>query len=142
MAKHYIITDETGRILRGFSDDFEQPTDGAICINEDGGRHFELNGVINPSMSDCNGVPLYAFDGKKIIKRDEKEVAAETPIPVKTVTIEERVQAVEIAVKELATNGVGTAELEAALAEIEAAGDPAEVQDMQDALVAGGLQAP
>ena len=120
MAKHYIEVDLADMVVHGFSDDFEQPTDGAICINEDGGRHFELNGVINPSMSDCNGVPLYAFDGKKIIKRDEKEVAAETPIPVKTVTIEERIQAVELAVKELATNGIGTAELESALAEIEA----------------------
>lgn len=120
MAKHYIVIDETNRILRGFSDDFEQSTEGAICINEDGGRHFELNGIINPPMTDYNGVPLYKLDGKQIIKRDEKEVAAETPIPVKTVTIEERIQAVELAVKELATNGIGTAELESALAEIEA----------------------
>lgn len=120
MAKHFVITDELGRVVRGFSDDFEQPTDGAICINEDGGRHFELNGVVNPPMMDYNGVPLYKLDGGKVVERDEKEVVAETPIPVKTVTIEERIQAVELAVKELATNGIGTAELESALAEIEA----------------------
>ena len=63
MAKHYIVIDETKRVLRGFSDDFEQPTDSAICINEDGGRHFELHGVINPPMTDYNGVLLYKFDG-------------------------------------------------------------------------------
>ena len=69
MAKHYIITDDSGRILRGFSDDFEQPQDGAICINEDGGRHFELNSVINPPMTDCNGVSLYKIDGGKVVAR-------------------------------------------------------------------------
>lgn len=45
MAKHYVISNDAGHILRGFSDDFEQPDAKAICINEDGGRHFELNGV-------------------------------------------------------------------------------------------------
>ena len=65
MAKHYIVIDQQNRVLRGFSDDFEQPDESAICINEDGGRHFELNGVINPPMVDMFGVPLYKFDGKK-----------------------------------------------------------------------------
>ena len=120
MAKHYIITDEAGRVLRGFSDDFEQPTDGAICINEDGGRHFELNGAINPPMTDYNGVPLYAFDGKQVVARTKLQLDADKPAVISVPTIEERVQVIELAVKELATNGVGTAELEAALAEIEA----------------------
>ena len=120
MAKHYIITDELGRILRGFSDDFEQPDANAICINEDGGRHFELNGVINPPMMDYNGVPLYKLDGEKVIERTKLELEADKPSVVSVPTIEERVQTIELAVKELATNGVGTAELEAALAEIEA----------------------
>ena len=38
MAKHFIIADEFGRVLRGFSDDFEQPEASAICINEDGAQ--------------------------------------------------------------------------------------------------------
>ena len=67
MAKHFITTDETWRVLRGFSDDFEQPEASAICINEDGGRHFELDGVINPPMMDYNGVPLYKLDGKQVV---------------------------------------------------------------------------
>ena len=120
MAKHYILTDESGRIVRGFSDDFEQPTDGAICINEDGGRHFELDGVINPPMTDYNGVPLYSFDGGKVVERTKLQLEADKPAVISVPTIEERVQTIELAVKELATNGVGTAELEAALAEIEA----------------------
>lgn len=120
MAKHYVITDESGRILRGFSDDFEQPDASAICINEDGGRHFELHGAINPPMTDYNGAPLYSFDGKKVVARTQEELDADKPSVISVPTIEERVQTIELAVKELATNGVKTAELESALAEIEA----------------------
>lgn len=99
MAKHYIITDETGRILRGFSDDFEQPEANAMCINEDGGRHFELHGVINPPMTDYNGVPLYSFDGKKVFARTELQIKADKPAAVPTPTIDERLAAVEAVVK-------------------------------------------
>ena len=120
MAKHYIVIDETNRVLRGFSDDFEQPDANAICICEDGGRHFELNGVANPPMTDYNGTPLYSFDGGKVVERTKLQLEADKPAVVSLPTIEERVQTIELAVKELATNGVGTAELEAALAEIEA----------------------
>lgn len=98
MAKHFIITDELGRVLRGFSDDFEQPTDGAICINEDGGRHFELNGVINPPMTDYNGVPLYSFDGKKVVARAQEELDADKPVIVPVPTIDERLAQVEAVV--------------------------------------------
>lgn len=121
MAKHYIITDDLWRVLHGFSDDFEQPDTNAVCINEYGGRHFEINGVVNPPMTDYNGVPLYKFDGKQVIERTKLELDADKPVVISVPTIEERVQVIELAVKELATNGVGTAELEAALAEIETA---------------------
>ena len=99
MAKHYILTDESGRIMRGFSDDFEQPTDGAICINEDGGRHFELNGVINPPMTDYNGVPLYKFDGNNVVARTRTELDADKPVIVPATTIDERLSEVEAVVK-------------------------------------------
>ena len=99
MAKHFIITDESGRILRGFSADFEQPTDGAICINEDGGRHFELNGVINPPMMDYNGVALYKLDGNKVIERTQEELDADKPVIVPIPTLDERLAAVEAVVK-------------------------------------------
>ena len=99
MAKHYIITDEQGRILRGFSDDFEQPDASAICICEDGGRHFELNGVINPPLTDYNGVPLYKFDGKQVIERTKLELESDKPVIVPVPTIEERLAQVEAVVK-------------------------------------------
>ena len=99
MAKHYIITDEAGRILRGFSDDFEQPDARAIYINEDGGRHFELNGVVNPPMTDHNGVLLYKFDGGKVVARTQEELDADKPVIVPVPTIDERLAQVEELVK-------------------------------------------
>ena len=107
MAKHYIITDETKRVLRRFSDDFEQPDAGAICINEDGGRHFELNGIINPPMMDSNGTPLYKFDGKQVVERTKEELDADKPViaPVLGPSIEERTSALESALLELVLGG-------------------------------------
>lgn len=99
MAKHYIITDEIGRIVRGFSDDFEQPDASAICICEDGGRHFELNGVINPSLTDYNGVPLYKFYGDRVVERTKEELDADKPVVVPMPTIDERLAEFEAIVK-------------------------------------------
>ena len=105
MAKHYIITDESGRVLRGFSDDFEQPDTNAICINEDGGRHFELNGVINPPMTDYNGTPLFKFDGGIVVARSQEEMDADKPAIVCAPTIEERTAALESALLDLILGG-------------------------------------
>ena len=108
MAKHYIITDEQGRVLRGFSDDFEQPTNGAICINEDGGRHFEMNGVINPQMTDFNGTALYKYDGEQVVTRTQEEVEADKPVAtpaIATPSIEDRTSALELALLELILGG-------------------------------------
>ena len=105
MAKHYIIIDESGSILRGFSDDFEQPEASAICISEDGGRHFELDGVINPPMTDYNGVPLFKFDGKSIVARSQEELEANKPVVVPVPSIDERLAAVEALVKGTPTYG-------------------------------------
>jgi len=105
MAKHYIIADESGRILRGFSDDFEQPSESATCINEDGGRHFELDGVINPPMTDYNGVPLYKLDSGKVVARTQEELDADKPIAPPVPSIEERTSALEAALLELILGG-------------------------------------
>lgn len=106
MAKHYIITDELGRVLRGFSDDFEQPDANAICICEDGGRHFELNGVINPPMTDYSGVPLYKFVNGQVVARTQEELDADNPIAPPVPSIEERTSAIESALLELILGGV------------------------------------
>lgn len=99
MAKHYVISNDAGHILRGFSDDFEQPDANSICINEDGGRHFQLNGVINPPMTDYSGVPLYKFDSGKVVIRAQAELDADKPVVVRIPTIDERLAAVEAVVK-------------------------------------------
>lgn len=105
MAKHYVYTDESGRVLRGFSDDFEQPTDGAICINEDGGRHFELNGVINPPLIDVRGVPKYKLVSGSVIDRSQTEMEADIIQTPSTPTLEERTAALETAMLEIVMGG-------------------------------------
>ena len=99
--KHYITLDERNRIVGGFSDAFRQPTDTDICINEQGGYRFRLfpNGEENPCLFDWNGmIPLYKYEGGKVVKRTEEEIEAdraeipeEEPVP----TVDERVSALE-----------------------------------------------
>lgn len=106
MSKHYIVINDSGCILRGFSDFFEQPNNGAICINEDAGAHFELNGVYNPPLIDMNGVSLFKFDGGKVVARSQEELEADKPIIVHIPTIEERTEALENALLELIMGGI------------------------------------
>lgn len=71
--KHYIRIDNENNIVHGFSDAFEQPQEGDILINEQGGRQFEfyINGNIylgaNPSLRDFDGKFLYKWDGKEVV---------------------------------------------------------------------------
>lgn len=60
--KHYIKLDANNCIIKGFSDAFEQPEETDICINQEGGRHFELLGQVNPSLLDDYGCPEYKFN--------------------------------------------------------------------------------
>ena len=106
MAKHYIIIDDSNCIQCGFSDDFEQPEAGAICINEDGGRHFEMNGVTNPPLMDSNGVPLYKFVNGEVVERTPAELEADKPVIVPIPMIEERTEALENAMLELIMGGI------------------------------------
>lgn len=92
MAKHYIATDEQGRILRGFSDDFEQAADNAVCICAEGGRHFELNGVVNPPMMDEVGRLRYKLVDGVVMERTPEELE-EVSIPVAPPTAEDQLRA-------------------------------------------------
>ena len=74
MSKHYIRIDNNRIITKGFSTDFEKPQENDICINEDGGRHFELLGQINPSLLNMQGVYLYKYENGEITKRTEEEI--------------------------------------------------------------------
>lgn len=71
--KHYIVVDQNFYITNGFSIVFEEPKEQDICICEDGGRHFELNGQINPALRDLQGAPLYKWDGTKAIETTDEE---------------------------------------------------------------------
>ena len=62
------------RVKKGFSDAIEQPANGDIWINEQGGRHFELNGVINPPLTEEHGVYLYKYVDGSVSERTAAEI--------------------------------------------------------------------
>ena len=78
--KHYIRTDAEGNIVYGFSDAFEQPLDGDICITEQGGRQFDLLGEINPSLRNDDGMYLYKYEGGVPVKKTPEEIKAVTDV--------------------------------------------------------------
>lgn len=73
--KHYIRVLD-GNIIKGFSDAFDIPNENDICINTNGGRHFEISGELNPSLY-VDGVCLYKYTNNKIVKKTDDEVNTE-----------------------------------------------------------------
>ena len=95
MYKHYIRLDNTDRIIKGFSDVFEPPLGGDICINVDGGYQFRLepDGEENPMLTDYDGIPLYKHDGTAVVTRSTDEVEADRaalPAPIVTIPIDQQ----------------------------------------------------
>lgn len=87
--KHYIRIDEKNRIIEGFSDAFENPLETDICINENGGRQFEINGEINPTLVNEYWCHLYMYeDGiiREATEEELKEEQASFPVPEHTPT--------------------------------------------------------
>lgn len=95
--KHYIRIREDGCIVDGFSDAFREPTEDAICINEQGGYQFRLvfcSGELypdgkqftmlseeNPTLFESSyTVPLYQWDGEVVIQRTAEAVEAELAV--------------------------------------------------------------
>lgn len=74
MSKHYIRIDQNNRIIKGFSDDFEEPMETDICINEDGGRHFEFLGNINPTLINSEYIYIYKYENGEVLQRTENEI--------------------------------------------------------------------
>lgn len=87
--KHYIRVENT-LVVKGFSDAFELPLETDICINEKGGRHFEIDGEINPSLFNENGTHIYRYD-TELRKATEEELAFEYEVikPVEESTEED-----------------------------------------------------
>ena len=83
---HYIRKDAESRITHGFSDTFEQPLPGDVCITEQGSYQFRLfpDGEENPPLRDDYGVPLYKWDGTAVVKRTPQEIEADRPEPIET----------------------------------------------------------
>ena len=75
MNKHYIRV-ENGIVVKGFSDAFEIPLETDICINENGGRHFEIDGEINPPLYDEKLCHIYRYDSE-LRKATAEELEAE-----------------------------------------------------------------
>ncbi|MDE5893288.1 MAG: hypothetical protein K2H45_10235 [Acetatifactor sp.] len=85
--RHYITTDAQGRITDGWSDGPhpDRDTTGAICINEQSGYQFRLfpDGEENPALYTTDGIPLYRWDGEKVVVRTEEEIGLDRPDPLK-----------------------------------------------------------
>lgn len=87
--KHYIRLDDQRNIVYGFSDAFEQPQEYDICINEHGGRHFELLGQTNPSLRNDQGVYLYRYVDGEVVAKTQEEIQSEIdalpkPMPIQS----------------------------------------------------------
>ncbi|MFA9462929.1 MAG: hypothetical protein ACERKN_01425 [Velocimicrobium sp.] len=88
--KHYIRVDENNRIMKGFSDAFEPSLKTDICINEEGGRHFELLGIVNPPLVDMKGCHLYKYIDGSITETTQKDKTDEVSSLPRTETQEEK----------------------------------------------------
>jgi hypothetical protein len=94
MAKHYIRLDGVF-IIRAFSTAFEPSQEGDVCVNEYGGRHFNL------SLVDERGLPkLKYIDGEiqevKEIDLTDKITEYEASLPNPNMDIYDRMSQVEI----------------------------------------------
>ena len=90
--KHYIRVDSNGIVTKGFSDAFEQPLETDICINKKGGRHFTIDGVVNPPLYTENGCHAYRYDSTSgLRKANSAELALEWESikPEETITDED-----------------------------------------------------
>lgn len=110
----YIRIDGKNRIIAGFSDAFEQPKSGDICILDDpqqAQRQFMLMGQFNPNLTDARGLPLYKYengtvqpttdaDNADLIAAQQAAAASAPP------TIEERINLIQSALDDLILGGV------------------------------------
>ena len=89
MAKHYITVDK-GIVIDGYSDEFKTPSDTDICINENGGRQFELLGEINPPL--LNGDNCHRFRCDTITTEEKiqtsEDVTSDVTVDTSNITVE------------------------------------------------------
>lgn len=96
--KHYVVIDIQGRITAGWSDGPHRDRDTAIaiCINEHGGYQFRLfpSGEENPPLYTMDGIPLYRWDGVRVVLRTEEDIKADrSTIPTSYPLAQEQLRA-------------------------------------------------
>jgi len=97
---HYIRTNETGEIIHGFSDAFEQPQDGDILVRENGPRHFHE--AFPESLRNERGQFRFRWQDGQIVERSQQELDDEwAQRPPEPPTLEERLEASEEALRAL-----------------------------------------
>lgn len=78
---HYIVLDSSNNIIDRWSDGLrpEKDTTGAICINERGSYQFRLypDGEENPPIYTMDGIPMYKWDGERVVLRTEEEIESD-----------------------------------------------------------------
>ena len=79
--RHYLLIDEAGRILAGWSDGPfpDRDTSGAVLLREDGGYQFRLfpGGEENPPLTDETGAHLWRYENGQVRAGTAGELAAE-----------------------------------------------------------------
>ena len=79
--RHFILVDQSGRILDGWSDGPHPKRDKneGLCLTDKGGYQFRLavGGEENPRLANEAGIPLYRWDGVRVIPRTAEEIRAD-----------------------------------------------------------------
>lgn len=95
---HYITTDPEGRITSGWSTGPlpGRDTSSAVLLTDQGGYQFRLTpgGEENPPLYTEDGIPLYRWDGERVVRRSEEEVQADrAALPAPAPSEQERLRA-------------------------------------------------
>lgn len=98
MNNHYVLIDDQNRIIDAWSDGpyHKKDTTGAICINEEGSYQFRLypDGEENPPIYNMDGIPLYKWDGERVVLRTEDEIESDrNKIPPAPPSVQEQMRA-------------------------------------------------
>ena len=96
--KHYITTDLEGRITSGWSEGPHpgRDTSGAVLLTDQGGYQFRLHpgGEENPPLHTEDGIPLYRWDGEKVVRRTAEGIEADrAAMPEPPPTAQEQLRA-------------------------------------------------
>ena len=94
--KHYILLDGESSIVDGWSNGLfpDKPTEGAVCINEQGGYQFRLfpDGEENPALIDSDGVHLWKWAEEVLPTTEEERTAERASFPQPEPGEEERLR--------------------------------------------------